>query len=111
MPNNIYAKVEYPPCGFILQKDVYTTNLLYANNQFPLTSLKTQSTLSVKSIKKRSKSKKKEKYVEKSADDLKNKKNKEKKENIDWEYLFNELKQQYDDVSQRIYRSGRAPMA
>ncbi len=40
MPNNIYAKVEYPPCGFILQKDVYTTNLLYANNQFPLTSLK-----------------------------------------------------------------------
>ena len=40
MSHNIYAKIEYPPCGFILQKDVYTTNLLYANNQFPLTSLK-----------------------------------------------------------------------
>ena len=38
--NNIFAKIEYPPCGFILQKDVYTTNLLYANDQFPLTSLK-----------------------------------------------------------------------
>jgi len=38
--NNIYMKIEYPPCGFILQKDVYTTNLLYANDQFPLTSLK-----------------------------------------------------------------------
>ena len=40
MSNNIYAKIEYPPCGFILQKDVYTTNLLYANDQFPLNSLK-----------------------------------------------------------------------
>ena len=40
MSNNILKKVEFPPCGFILQKDVYTTNLLYANNQFPLTSLK-----------------------------------------------------------------------
>jgi hypothetical protein len=38
--NNIYSKAEYPPCGFILQKDVYTTNLLYANDQFPLKSLK-----------------------------------------------------------------------
>ena len=40
MSNNIFKKIEFPPCGFILQKDVYTTNLLYANNQFPLTSLK-----------------------------------------------------------------------
>jgi hypothetical protein len=40
MSHNIFTKIEYPPCGFILQKDVYTTNLLYANNQFPLTSLK-----------------------------------------------------------------------
>ena len=40
MSNNIFGKIEYPPCGFILQKDVYTTNLLYANDQFPLTSLK-----------------------------------------------------------------------
>ena len=38
--NNIYSKAELPPCGFILQKDVYTTNLLYANDQFPLKSLK-----------------------------------------------------------------------
>ena len=38
--NNIYKKIKLPPCGFILQKDIYTTNLLYANNQFPLTSLK-----------------------------------------------------------------------
>ena len=38
--NNIFEKVELPPHGFILQKDVYTTNLLYANDQFPLTSLK-----------------------------------------------------------------------
>ena len=38
--HNIFTKIEYPPCGFILQKDVYTTNLLYANDQFPLTSLK-----------------------------------------------------------------------
>ena len=38
--NNIFSKVDFPPCGFILQKDVYTTNLLYANDRFPLTSLK-----------------------------------------------------------------------
>ena len=38
--NNIFGKIEYPPCGFILQKDVYTTNLLYANDQFPLVSLR-----------------------------------------------------------------------
>ena len=38
--NNILIKVEYPPYGFILQKDVYTTNLLYAYDQFPLTSLR-----------------------------------------------------------------------
>lgn len=38
--NNILKKEEYPPYGFILQKDVYTTNLLYANDQFPLTSLR-----------------------------------------------------------------------
>lgn len=38
--NNILAKFDYPPSGFILQKDVYTTNLLYANDRFPLTSLK-----------------------------------------------------------------------
>ena len=38
--NNILKKVEYPPYGFILQKDVYTTNLLYAYDQFPLTSLR-----------------------------------------------------------------------
>lgn len=37
---NIFTKIEYPPHGFILQKDVYTTNLLYANDQFPLTELK-----------------------------------------------------------------------
>ena len=40
MSHNIFKRMEFPPCGFILQKDVYTTNLLYANNQFPLTSLK-----------------------------------------------------------------------
>ena len=40
MSHNIFTKIEYPPCGFILQKDVYTTNLLYANDQFPLNSLK-----------------------------------------------------------------------
>ena len=37
--NNIFTKVKLPPSGFILQKDVYTTNLLYANDQFPLTAL------------------------------------------------------------------------
>ena len=35
-----FSKNEYPPSGFILQKDVYTTNLLYANDQFPLRKLK-----------------------------------------------------------------------
>jgi hypothetical protein len=40
MSINIFTKIEYPPSGFILQKDVYTTNLLYANDQFPLTYLK-----------------------------------------------------------------------
>jgi len=35
-----FSKIEYPPSGFILQKDVYTTNLLYANDQFPLRKLK-----------------------------------------------------------------------
>ena len=29
----------YLPSGFILQKDVYTTNLLYANDQFPIKKL------------------------------------------------------------------------
>ena len=29
-----------PIVGFILQKDVYTTNLLYANDQFPTKSLR-----------------------------------------------------------------------
>ena len=38
--NNILAKLEYPPNGFILQKDVYTTNLLFSNYQYPLESLK-----------------------------------------------------------------------
>jgi hypothetical protein len=36
----IFNKVDFLPSGFILQKDVYTTNLLYANDRFPLTSLK-----------------------------------------------------------------------
>ena len=36
----IITKVDSLPSGFILQKDVYTTNLLYANDRFPLTSLK-----------------------------------------------------------------------
>ena len=35
-----FSKIEYPLSGFILQKDVYTTNLLYANDQFPLRKLK-----------------------------------------------------------------------
>jgi hypothetical protein len=38
--NNIYKKIKLPPCGFILQKDMYITNLLYENHKFPLTSLK-----------------------------------------------------------------------
>ena len=29
-----------PIVGFILQKDVYTTNLLYANDKFPTKSLR-----------------------------------------------------------------------
>ena len=40
MKNSIFRKIIFPPSGFILQKDVYTTNLLYANDQFPLSSLK-----------------------------------------------------------------------
>ena len=40
MSNHLRSRTEYPPSGFILQKDVYTTNLLYANDQFPLTSLR-----------------------------------------------------------------------
>ena len=45
MANLTYSNIkkkeeELPPCGFILQKDVYTTNLLYANDQFPLKSLR-----------------------------------------------------------------------
>ena len=39
---NKFFNNELPPSGFILQKDVYTTNLLYANDQFPLTSLKSR---------------------------------------------------------------------
>ena len=31
-----YSKIDEPPSGFILQKDVYTTNLLYAYDLFPL---------------------------------------------------------------------------
>jgi len=38
--NNIFSNADILPSGFILQKDVYTTNLLYANDRFPLTSLK-----------------------------------------------------------------------
>ena len=56
-------------------------DLARRKNKKTLTSLKTQSTLSMKNIKKKSKSKNKEKYVEKSVDDLnlkKNRKNKEK---------------------------------
>ena len=37
MDNN--SSNTYLPSGFILQKDVYTTNLLYANDQFPLKQL------------------------------------------------------------------------
>ena len=37
---NFLSKLDLIPTGFILQKDVYTTNLLYANNQFPLKSLR-----------------------------------------------------------------------
>ena len=34
-----YNEPLYLPSGFILQKDVYTTNLLYANDQFPIQKL------------------------------------------------------------------------
>ena len=40
--SNIYKKIDIPPTGFILQKDVYTTNLLYSYDQFPLKSLKSR---------------------------------------------------------------------
>ena len=40
MSYNLLSKLDLIPTGFILQKDVYTTNLLYANNQFPLKSLR-----------------------------------------------------------------------
>ena len=40
MSYNFLSKLDLIPTGFILQKDVYTTNLLYANNQFPLKSLR-----------------------------------------------------------------------
>ena len=33
-------KLEYPPSGFILQKDVYTTNLLFTNEKYSIESLK-----------------------------------------------------------------------
>ena len=39
-PNLILPKPISPIMGFILQKDVYTTNLLYANDQFPTRSLR-----------------------------------------------------------------------
>ena len=42
--NNFFPLIIQPPIlpivGFILQKDVYTTNLLYANDQFPTKSLR-----------------------------------------------------------------------
>ena len=46
MKNDNYFPLihQFPPSpivGFILQKDVYTTNLLYANDQFPTRSLRT----------------------------------------------------------------------
>lgn len=37
---SIYQPPVLPIVGFILQKDVYTTNLLYANDQFPTKSLR-----------------------------------------------------------------------
>ena len=37
--NKLNKKIK-TPSGFILQKDVYTTNLLYENNKFPLTNLR-----------------------------------------------------------------------
>ena len=40
--DNGSSNLNFSPClpsGFILQKDVYTTNLLYANDQFPLKKL------------------------------------------------------------------------
>ena len=39
-PHLILPKPISPIMGFILQKDVYTTNLLYANDQFPTRSLR-----------------------------------------------------------------------
>lgn len=42
-PNNqqyLKSSKLLPPMGFILQKDIYNTNLLYANNQFPLRALR-----------------------------------------------------------------------
>ena len=47
-----FKKDEIPPRGFILQKDVYTTNLLYANDQFPLTELKKRLPFRRRSMKK-----------------------------------------------------------
>ena len=40
MSYNFLPKLDLNPTGFILQKDVYTTNLLYAYNQFPLKCLR-----------------------------------------------------------------------
>ena len=40
MSYNFHSKLDLNPTGFILQKDVYTTNLLYAYNRFPLKSLR-----------------------------------------------------------------------
>ena len=48
-----FKKEEIPPRGFILQKDVYTTNLLYANDQFPLTELKNRLPFRRRSMKKK----------------------------------------------------------
>ena len=48
-----FKKEEIPPHGFILQKDVYTTNLLYANDQFPLTELEKRLPFRRRSMKKK----------------------------------------------------------
>ena len=40
--SNLYEKIEVAPTGFILQKDVYTTNLLYSYDQFPLKALRSR---------------------------------------------------------------------
>ena len=50
--NSIYKKIQFPPRGFILQKDIYTTNLLYSNNLFPLSSLKQRLPFRSESLKK-----------------------------------------------------------